>query len=165
MAALVLYAGVLFASLFALTRLFRGAPYVPMKEGAVRTLVALCAVKKGEKAADLGSGDGRVVLALAEAGAEAHGFEHDPFLVRRSRRRIGQAGLSGQAKIHRRNFWDEDLSPYAVVTVFGVSRIMKKLEGKLEKELQPGARVASYLFRFPTWRPDRKEGGVYLYRR
>ena len=64
----------------------RGAIYDPSTQEETVVMADVAAVAFGEKAADLGSGDGRVVIALARRGAEAHGFEVNPILVHVARR-------------------------------------------------------------------------------
>ncbi|HTP58588.1 MAG TPA: hypothetical protein VMM82_06695, partial [Spirochaetia bacterium] len=118
----------------------RGAIYDPSSAEESRQMAELADIVKGEAAADLGSGDGRVVMALARCGAEAHGYEVNPLLVVRSRRLIRQNGLQGQAFIHWANFWRKDLSRYTVITVFQVGFVMGRLESKLRRELAPGSR-------------------------
>ncbi len=78
----------------------KGAPFVPTDEATVSRMVELSNARSGERAADVGSGDGRIVIGLAKAGAEAHGFEINPFLVLWSRRQVRRAGLSDRATIH-----------------------------------------------------------------
>ena len=147
-----------------LISLKRGAVFLPMRQGAVDKMVRMLEIKPGDKAVDLGSGDGRVVIALARAGAEAHGYEHNPLLVWYSCFRIYRAGLSGRAFIHQGNFWKIDLAEFSVVTVFGISYVMKQLEKKLIREALPGTRVASYVFKFPSLKPTLVDGGVSIYR-
>ena len=114
------------------------------------------------KAADIGSGDGRIVIALARAGAVAHGYEINPLLVWWSRVKIRRAGLDGRAYIHRKNLWHTDFSSFDAVTVFGVFHIMRRLETKLRRELKPGARAVSIGFEFPTWPAAEKYDGIYV---
>lgn len=147
-----------------LVSLKRGAVFVPTNKEAVLTMVRLLQIKSGDRALDLGSGDGRIVIALACAGAEAHGYEHNPLLVWWSRHKIRKAGLSGRAFIHRANFWNRDFSEFTVVTVFGINYIMRTLEKKLLKEGRSGARIASYTFAFPTLKPLAQKNGIYLYK-
>ena len=146
--------------------IFQGAPsFVSTHKKAVETIADLAGDVAGKKVADLGSGDGRIVIALAKKGAEAHGFEINPLLVWQSRLAIKKAGLSGRALIHWQSYWKEDLSPFSVVVVFGISHIMEKLKQKLLKELSPGSIVISYVFPFPNWNFTRhEENGVYLYK-
>lgn len=127
-------------------------------------MIELSELKPGEKAADLGSGDGRIVIAMARIGAIAHGYEINPFLVWWSRYKIRRAGLQDQAFIHLGSFWSKDLSKFDVVTVFGTTHIMKGLEKKLKKELKSNARVISYVFAFPSWEYAQKESAIFVYR-
>ncbi len=142
----------------------RGAIYDPSTHEETLAMAEVAAVSIGEKAADLGSGDGRVVIALARRGAEAHGFEVNPVLVMISRRNIRRAGLEGKAFIHWRSFWRANLSLYDIITVFQVSFVMGRLEAKLKRELPPGARVVSHYWRFPTLAPETARGDIYRYR-
>ena len=142
-----------------------GAFYASTREETVKKMVALAQIKPGEKAVDLGSGDGRLVIALARTGAQASGYEIDPLLVWLSRRKIRQAGLEKQAFIYRQSFWNGDLSGFDVVTVYGISYMMKRLERKLKRELKTGARVVSNYFTFPAWAESKKEGRLYLYQK
>lgn len=160
---MVFYLTVFLGSGWILFWLSRGAFFVPMPRSGVARVIGLLALQKGEKAVDVGSGDGRLLLALAEAGAEARGFEHNIVLVWRSRRNIRRAGLSEKAFVHWSNFWKEDFSQFDAVTIYGIPYIMGRLEKKLRAELKSGARVVSYSFPFPHWEPVRKEKAVYLY--
>ena len=140
-----------------------GAPFDPSDRETVKKMVALANIQPCKKAADLGSGDGRVVIALAKAGAEAHGYEINPLLVWWARRNIRKAGLTDKASIHWKSFWRENFVSFDAITVFGVNYIMKDLEKKLRKELKTNARVVSNTWPFPTWSHSLKEGNVYLY--
>jgi len=150
---------------FALWLVLSGAPFVPTKVSGVKTMLACCETGPGRKMADIGSGDGRIVMAFARTGAEAHGYEINPLLVWWSRRRIKVAKLETRAFIHWIDLWRVDYSPYDTVTLFGVTHIMKRLEKKLRRELKPGAHVVSIAFRFPTWEPSKTVEHVYVYER
>jgi len=139
-------------------------PFVPSSEERLKTMVALAAVLPGQKAADLGSGDGRIVIALAKEGAEAHGFEIDYRLAKEARKKIHEEGLENRAFIHQQDFFKADLGDFDILTVYGITSIMGPLEGKLRSELKPGARVISNFFSFPTWEHEVKVGEVYVYR-
>lgn len=143
---------------------FRGIFYVPSKREKIKKMIELANIKQGELACDLGSGDGRLVIALAQAGAEAHGYEINPLLVILAKFRIRKAGHSGKAFIHWKNFWQVDFSKFDVITIYGMSFVMKRLEKKLKHELKPNARVVSNAFPFPNWPPSQKAGRVYLYK-
>lgn len=155
---------VLFIIFVLLLPIVLGAPYVPAKRARVAAMVELAHVAPGERAVDLGSGDGRIVIALARAGAEAHGYEINPLLVWRSRRNIRKAGLSGRAFIHWRSFRGVDFSLFNIVAIYGLPGIMKGLEPRLRRDLPPGGRVVSLTFKFPHWPPALRRDWVYLYK-
>jgi hypothetical protein len=140
----------------------KGAPYLPTYKKTVELMVKAAEPKPGMKAVDLGAGDGRIVIAMALAGAEAHGYEINPIIAMWGKYRIWRAGLGGKAFMHLGNFWGKDLSGYDAVTVFGIPHIMDKLEVKLKKELKPGAKVISNIFQFPTWQ-GHDESPLHIY--
>lgn len=154
----------IFILLFIFISLMFGAPYEPSRKKVIESMIRESRVKRGEKFVDLGSGDGRIVIAFAKAGAEAHGYEVNPFLVLLSRRKINKLGLEKKAIIHWKNFWKEDLSSFDVVGLFQVNYVMGALERKLKKELRRGSRVVSNLWVFPNWKVSRKSGKVCLYK-
>lgn len=144
---------------------FHGAPFAPSKPKTIARMLQLAGIKAGERACDIGSGDGRIVIALARAGAEAVGIEKNIFLVWWSRLKIKKAGLADRAKIIHGDLWKFDFSKFSCVTVFGIIFIMKDLEKKLQAELKPGARVVSNLYTFPTWQLAKEEEKIYLYQK
>jgi SAM-dependent methyltransferase len=142
----------------------RGAVFVPSSPEKTLLLAELSGAAPGEKAADLGAGDGRIVIALARNGAEAHGFEINPVLVLLARRNIRRAGMQSRAFIHWKSFWRADLSRFDILTLFQASFVMRRLEAKVRKELSPGARVVSDYWGFPTLAAERMCGTIYCYR-
>lgn len=140
-----------------------GAPFEPTSNKKLKKIIKLAKIKKTDKAVDLGSGDGRLVIAMAKKGAEAHGFEINPILVFLSRRKIKKAGLKGKAFIHWKSFWKENLGKYNLVVLFQFPTIMKRLRKKLKKELKPNARVVSYYWRFPKWKIKNKKENIFVY--
>jgi len=142
---------------------FWGAIYVPTKLKKIERMIEIARIKSGERAADLGAGDGRIVIALAKLGLEAHGYEINPLLVLLAKQNIRKAGVEEKTFIHWKNFWKESFSNFDVITIYGIHHIMKRLEIKLKKELRTGTRVVSNGFIFPTWPPSKKEDNIYLY--
>jgi cyclopropane fatty-acyl-phospholipid synthase-like methyltransferase len=143
--------------------MIRGAPYAPIGEEKTKAMLTLLKIKAGEKAVDLGAGDGRIVIKLALGGAEAHGYEINPILVMLAKHKIRKEGLQGKAFIHWTDFWKKDLSSFDIVTVYLTSHIMKAIEKKLQKELKRGARVTVNYFAFPSWKPEKQKDTIYLY--
>lgn len=142
-----------------------GAPFAVTRKNKVDKMIDMLSLKKGDKLADLGSGDGRIVIAAAQKGAQAHGYELNPLLVLISRKKIRKANLQHKAFIHRKSYWDVSLKDYDAITIFGIKHIMPSLEKKLNLELKKGSKVASNHFKFPKWKIYKKEENLYLYKK
>lgn len=140
-----------------------GAPYEPTSEKKLKKIMNLARIKKGDKAVDLGSGDGRIVIAMAKAGAIAEGYEINPFLVLLSKWKIKKAGLNDKAKIYWKSFWNINLSNYDVIVMFQFHTIMKKLEKKLLNETKKNTRIVSYYWKLPSWKFIKRTENIYLY--
>lgn len=143
--------------------IFWGPIYVPTRQVQVKKIIEIADIKLGDKAADLGSGDGRLVIALAKAGAESYGYEINPLIVGLSKKNICKENVADRAFIRLKNFWRQDFSDFDIITVYGMDHVMGKLETKLKKELKTGARVVSNGFEFPSWPPSKKKDNIYLY--
>lgn len=142
--------------------LFSGALYIPTDVGTVDAMLDAAELKEGDRLVDIGSGDGRLIIAAAQRGIRADGYEINPLLVWLSNRKIRRENLEHHAHAYWKNFWRVDLSAYSVITVFGIKHIMMRLGGKLRVELSPQSRVVSNLFPLPNWE-GRVEEGVYVY--
>lgn len=143
---------------------YTGAPFVGTDKKKINTIIRMSKCKEYSKMLDLGSGDGRLVIAMAKQGAEAHGYEVNPFLVWWSKWRIKKLGLSDKAFIYRQDFWKQNISSFDVVVVFGSGNIMEKLEKKIFNELKSPSRIISNGFPFPNRQHTEKENQLYLYK-
>jgi SAM-dependent methyltransferase len=134
------------------------APFVQSPPDVIDRMLALAAIRPGDVLYDLGSGDGRVVIAAARRhGIRAVGFEIDPDLVRESRQAIESAGLAGLTEIHEQDILSADLSAATVVTLYLQPDTNLRLRPVLLRGLRPGARVVSHEFGMGRWRPHRVE--------
>ena len=150
---------------FILYIFWQGAAYVPIDRAKIEKILAMAQAQPGEKAVDLGSGDGRIIIALAQSGLIAHGYEINPLLIWWSRRKIKKLGLEDRAQIIWKSFWGVDLSQYDLIIVFGVDWIMPRLSRKLKKEMAGSSRAISYAFALPGWPPAEQLGRTFLYRK
>jgi cyclopropane fatty-acyl-phospholipid synthase-like methyltransferase len=143
--------------------LFDGALFEPSDKEEVDVMVDLLDLEPGQKAVDLGSGDGKLVIAMARKGAQAYGLEKDAPLVRKSQENIAEAGLSRNAVIYHVDFWDVNLSQFHKIAMFQYYTVMERLEKKLLEELMPGSFVVSNHWTFPRWQPVKEINDIYLY--
>jgi len=141
---------------------WHGAPFAATPHHQVKAMLDATALGEGETLLDVGSGDGRIVIAAAERGAQAIGIEIQPHLRRMSQVQIAEKGLKN-AQVIEHDFWQYDFGQIDVLSVFCIPRKMKKLEKKIKDEMKGGSRVVSYDFAFPTWQHHRKDGKIYIY--
>ncbi|MEJ2051043.1 MAG: class I SAM-dependent methyltransferase, partial [Calditrichota bacterium] len=111
-------------------------------------------VGPGDYVIDLGSGDGRIVIAAAKHGAEAHGVDLDPQRIKEARDNARRAGVDNQVMFVQGNIFDTDFSQASVVTMYLLSSVNLKLRPRLLQELRPGTRVVSHSFDMGDWEPD-----------
>jgi protein-L-isoaspartate O-methyltransferase len=145
----------------------QGPFFAPTSDERIEDILNLVTIKPTSQIADIGSGDGRVLIALAKKFnfKKAVGYEIDPPLISKSRAAIKEAKLSKKIEIKNEDLWLADLSQYDVIVVYFIPRLMKKLEEKLLHELKPGAQVISVFFTFPTWKLAAERGAIRLYRK
>ena len=143
--------------------LTQGAFYAGTSDDRVKDIVNILGDIKDKKVIDLGSGDGRILIALANQGAIATGIEIDKQLVKKSCTNITQANLDKKITVQHGNMWQVDLSPFDIVIVYGIPHIMKRLQTKLERELKLGTRVVSVFFPFPNKTVVKEKGDIKEY--
>ncbi|HEX2229591.1 MAG TPA: class I SAM-dependent methyltransferase [Candidatus Binatia bacterium] len=134
------------------------APFVPTPQDVVDRMLALAELRHGDLLYDLGSGDGRIVIAAANRyGIKAVGFEINPALVKESRANIVSAGLAHLAEIREEDIRTVDFSPATVLTMYLYPGANLRLRAAILRQLKPGSRVVSHNFGMGDWKPDRVE--------
>ena len=131
-------------------------PYVPATSRQVENVMKMCQrhpkmTSGTEKLVDLGSGDGRIVLAAARNGFQATGVELNFWLVLYSKLSARFHGLHHKAKFHRKDLWKIDYSSYDNIVIFGVAEMMPTLKEKLAEEIDKNCKVIACRFPIPTW--------------
>ena len=130
--------------------------WVPTADTLVETMLDMAKVTREDYVLDLGSGDGRTVIAAARRGARAHGIEYNPEMVELSKRNADAAGVPGLATFEKADLFETDLSRATVVTMFLLPSINLELRPKL-LGLKPGTRIVSNTFTMEEWKADRTE--------
>jgi SAM-dependent methyltransferase len=132
--------------------------FIATPEGVSVEMLRLGAVTERDVVFDLGSGDGRVVVAAArDFGARGVGVEIDPELVKASRDLAYGAGVTERTTFLWQDLFATDLRPATVVTLYLRDDVNLRLRPKLLSELAPGSRVVSHDFDMGDWRPDRTQ--------
>jgi SAM-dependent methyltransferase len=139
------------------------APYVPTKAIDLLKILKTAGVKKDINFYELGSGDGRVVLAAANLGANSYGIEQSWLRVWYSRF-IAEKKDIPNTHFYHGNIYDREYFPADVVYIYMLQPCIDKLEKKLPKELKKGAVVITQRYHFKKWKPYKKIGNFNLYR-
>lgn len=146
--------------------LVKGGPFVPSSRSRVKLMLELADLQPMDNIADLGSGDGRILIAAAKAGAKhATGFEIHPGLAQTSRFLAKRKKLSDKITVHCKSFWKADLKSFNVLFLYQLPHTMTKLSKKMLDELPKDARVISNGFTLPGWELIKQDREVYLYKK
>lgn len=131
------------------------APYLPTPNTIVDQMLQAGQLKAGETMFDLGSGDGRIVIAAAQKyKANAIGVELDDVLAASSTERIAELGLKNARIIHG-DLMQQNYSSADLITVYLWPEANAKVAQLLDLQLKKGARVVSHDFRMGTWTPTK----------
>ena len=131
-----------------------GAPYVPTPYAIADRMLTLANVGPDDYLIDLGSGDGRLVIAAVEKykARGAAGIEIDPDLVKQSTETAKKAGVADRVTFTAGDLFAADISRATVVTLYLLPRMLSDVAEKLRKELKPGTRVISHDYSLPGWK-------------
>lgn len=128
-------------------------------------MINLANITRDDVIYDLGSGDGTALITAAKLkGARGVGVEIDPLRVIISRLAVMLNGVSTNIKIERKNFFDVNISDATVIFMYLVPKAMNKLKPKLLKELQPGTRIVTFVYKLDLpLIADDQMNEVYVY--
>ena len=130
-------------------------PYVPTPPKVVEAMLSIANVAPRDFVIDLGSGDGRIVIAAARRhGARGLGIELDEHLIARATDKAKQAGVADRVEFHAENLFVTDISRATVLTLYLFPSVNIQLRPRLFAELKPGTRVVSHDFDMELWQPD-----------
>jgi SAM-dependent methyltransferase len=132
-------------------------PFVPSPMLVVERMLQLADVKQGDILYDLGSGDGRIVIAAAKKfGVRGVGVDSNPTLVEQARRRAAEEGVSHLVEFRAADGLTVDISQATVVTLYMFKWFNNQMRPKLQR-LKPGSRVVAHDFDIDDWKPAKIE--------
>lgn len=147
---------------------YKGAPWVPTRKDDLSTIIEALKLTKESVFYDIGCGDGRLVIAAAERGANATGLEISllPYIIAHIRRLFSPT--RSRIQIKYKNLWNTNLSDATHIYFFLMPAMFPRLMEKLKKELKPGSIMVSYVWPLPQWTPTEvikrdKQPTLYLY--
>jgi Methyltransferase domain len=127
--------------------------WVPTADTLVAKMLDMAKVTAQDYVIDLGSGDGRTVIAAAKRGATALGIEYNPDMVELSKKNAADAGVANNATFMKADIFESDFSKATVITLFLLPQLNVKLRPIL-LGMKPGTRVVSNSFDMEDWQPD-----------
>ena len=129
--------------------------YVPTSDTVVNAMLKLANVTKDDVVYDLGSGDGRIVIAAARNyGARGVGIDIDPERIEESNENATKAGVTDKVEFIEADLFESDFSEASVVTLYLLSSLNEKLQPILMQQLKPGTRIVSHAFDMGDWEPE-----------
>jgi protein-L-isoaspartate O-methyltransferase len=142
------------------------APFVVTPSDVVERMLRLASVGPRDTVYDLGSGDGRIVIAAARTfGARGVGIEIDRALVEQARANAAAAGVADRVTFRLEDAMTANISDATVVTLYLLAASNVKLRPRLQAQLRPGTRIVAHNFGMGDWEPEkvdtfRDEGGA-----
>jgi len=128
--------------------------WVPTPDALVNRMLKMAQVTPEDVVVDLGSGDGKIVIAAArDFKARSLGVEFNPDMVTLSRRNAQAAGVAERARFEQGDIFTYDYSNATVVTMYLLPGLNLKLRPTLLK-MKPGTRLVTHQFTMGSWEPD-----------
>ena len=131
----------------------RDVVWVPTPSVLVEKMLDVARVTPNDFVMDLGSGDGRNIIAAAKRGARALGVEFNPDMVELSKRAAEKEGVAGKALFVQGDMYEADISEATVMALFLLPENLNKLAPKF-LALKPGTRIVANHFAVSGWEPD-----------
>jgi SAM-dependent methyltransferase len=130
--------------------------WVPTSYELIEKMLDMAQVTKDDLVMDLGSGDGRNIIAAAKRGARGIGVEFNPDMVALSRRTAEKEGVADRATFVEADMFEADISKASVLALFLLTDNLRRLQPKF-LDMRPGTRIVVNTFTIPDWEPDAKE--------
>ena len=127
--------------------------WVPSPPEMVSKMLEIAKVTDKDFVMDLGSGDGRNIIAAAKLGARGVGVEYNPDMVALSQRLAKEAGVADKAQFVQGDMYEADISKASVLALFLLPVNLTKLHAKF-LDLTPGSRIVANTFGIEGWEPD-----------
>lgn len=130
--------------------------YVPTPDNVVARMLELAEAGPDDYLVDLGSGDGRIVIAAARDHDVQHalGVDIDPARIEEARRNAEHAGVADRVRFEQGNIFELDFTEASVVTMYLLPNLNRRLRPTMLDTLAPGTRIVSHAFDMGEWAPD-----------
>ena len=137
-----------------------GAPYFPVRKRDIEDAFTLVDVTEKDTVIDLGSGDGKILLACAKRGATVIGYELNPLLVLITKWRLRNYP---KARVYWKNLFKADFTGVTKVFIFGLDPIMSQVSDMLKERAIPQIEIISFAFDLPRFKKVGQKGIAVKY--
>lgn len=143
--------------------------FVPTPHEVVKRMLEIAKVGPNDVHYDLGSGDGRIVIAAVKdfKAKKGVGIDLDPQRIKEANENKAKAGLGDNVTFREQNIFETDLSEASTVSMYLLTSINIRMRPKLLKELKPGTRIVTHAFNMGEWKAEHEESvngyQVYLF--
>jgi hypothetical protein len=127
--------------------------WVPTPDEVVDRMLTMAQLGPNDFHTDLGSGDGKIVIAAAKRGAKALGIEYNPDMVKLAQDNAQKAGVADKASFRRADIFATDFSQASVITLYLLPALNMKLRPQI-LQMRPGTRIVSHSFTMEDWEAD-----------
>jgi len=130
-------------------------PFETTPDNVVEAMLSIAGVGAQDNLVDLGSGDGRIVIAAAKKyGTRGVGIEYDKELIELSRKTAKREGVADKVKFLKQDIFDSDYRKATVVTMYLLPEVNLDLRPRILFDLRPGTRIVSHDWNMGDWEPD-----------
>jgi SAM-dependent methyltransferase len=141
-------------------------PYVTTPETVVDAMLGLAQIRPNDTVIDLGSGDGRILIAAARSlGARGLGVDIDTARNRESTANAQEAGVAGRVTFRQQDLFRTPLRDADVLTLYLLPEVNLRLRPRILAQMRPGTRVVSHDFDMGDWHWDQRQrvGNATIY--
>ena len=131
--------------------------FVPTRDEVVEGMLNLAKVSAKDVVYDMGSGDGKIVIAAARRGARGTGIDIDPQRIAEANANAKAAGVTHLVTFKLEDAMTTDVSQATVVTLYLLSSSNLKLRPILTRQLKPGTRIVAHNFAMGDWEAEKIE--------
>lgn len=142
------------------------APNVASDTAVVDAMLTLAQLRPDDYVIDLGSGDGRILIAAARSnGAHGLGVDIDPAQIEQANRNARAAGVTGLVSFRQQDLFQTPLQEANILTLYLTAEVNLRLRPRILAQMRPGTRVVSHDFDMGDWHYDdrRRVGSATIF--
>src|SRR4051812_41766229 len=134
------------------------APDVASDTEVVDAMLSLAQLRPDDYVIDLGSGDGRILIAAARSnGAHGLGVDIDPAQIAQANRNARAAGVTGLVSFRQQDLFQTPLQEADILTLYLTAEVNLRLRPRILSQMRPGTRVVSNEFDMGDWHYDERQ--------